>query len=187
MNDLPSFYDPQRIGTLFYPNMAAISAAASATTFAPASSNDPNILLVIVDMQVDFCHSHGSLYIKGAEEDIERLIAFICRHADKISKISCTLDSHLPFQIFHPSWWADEKGEHPAPLTAIEETAVSSGQWHPLLDSQHSTDYVKQLETQAKKQLMIWPYHVLLGGIGNMLDPELWSVVSGPVGLANAT
>ena len=177
MNDLPSFYDPQRIGTLFYPDMATISAAASTTTFNPVTDNDPNILLVIVDMQVDFCHPQGSLYIDGAEGDIQRLIEFISRYADRISQISCTLDSHLPFQIFHPSWWANANGENPAPLTAIEETAVSSGQWHPLSDPNHSTAYVKQLETQAKKQLMIWPYHVLLGGIGNMLDPELWSVV----------
>ena len=82
MNDLPTFYDPQRIGTLFYPDMATISAAASTTTFNPVTDNDPTILLVIVDMQVDFCHPQGSLYINGAEGDIQRLIEFISRYAD---------------------------------------------------------------------------------------------------------
>lgn len=177
MNKHPSFYDPQRIGTLFYPNMSNIAASASQAALEPVAESKQTNLLLIVDMQVDFCHPNGSLYIPGAEGDIQRLIEFLFRHANKLSQISCTLDSHLPFQIFHPSWWADENGDNPAPLTAIEETAVSSGQWHPLKSQQHSVNYVHQLEAQAKKQLMIWPYHVLLGGVGNMLDPELWSAV----------
>ena len=177
MKDSPSFYNPNRIGTLFYPNMNDIAADASQANLNPVASEDSKNLLVIIDMQVDFCHPHGSLYIPGAEGDIQRLIAFIYRHAAKISHISCTLDSHLPFQIFHPGWWADETGRNPEPLTTIDQTAVSAGTWHPLANPEHSTTYVAQLENQAKKQLMIWPYHVLLGGLGNMLDPELWSAV----------
>ncbi|MCA9946964.1 MAG: hypothetical protein KC449_25965, partial [Anaerolineales bacterium] len=36
---------------------------------------------------------------------------------------------------------------------------------------------VKQLEQEAKKQLTIWPYHVMIGSIGNALDPELFTAV----------
>src|SRR5690606_24582030 len=41
----------------------------------------------------------------------------------------------------------------------------------------HSRRYVHALEAEAKKVLTIWPYHVMLGGVGNALDPVLWSAV----------
>jgi nicotinamidase-related amidase len=40
-----------------------------------------------------------------------------------------------------------------------------------------SRRYVQALEGEAKKVLTIWPYHVLIGGPGNSLDPALFEVV----------
>jgi nicotinamidase-related amidase len=37
--------------------------------------------------------------------------------------------------------------------------------------------YVQRLQQEAKKELVVWPYHVPIGGVGNALDPELWSAV----------
>jgi nicotinamidase-related amidase len=54
---------------------------------------------------------------------------------------------------------------------------VKSGKWQPLVAPVQSADYVKTLETEAKKTLTIWPFHVMIGGIGNALDPELWTAV----------
>ena len=109
----PTFYNPDRVGTLYYPDMAAVAQAAAQANLPPAAGADRRIMLLIVDMQVDFCHDGGALYVPGAQDDIRRLSQFIFNHAAALTDIVCTLDSHLPFQIFHPAWWADEAGNHP--------------------------------------------------------------------------
>ncbi|MCA9929322.1 MAG: cysteine hydrolase family protein [Anaerolineales bacterium] len=177
MSNFPNFYDPSRIGTLYYPDVATIAAAAGNTNLTPAVQDKQNIHLVIIDMQVDFCHEKGSLYVPGAIGDIQRTIEFIYNNAEHITNITCSLDSHLPHQIFHPAWWADEHGNHPAPFTLISYEDIKSGKWRPLVAPVQSTNYVKKLEQDAKKTLTIWPYHVMIGSIGNALDPELFSAV----------
>jgi len=177
MKTFPTFYDPQRIGALFYPDMAQIAAAAEQAGLSPAAEDEQIVHLMIIDMQVDFCHPGGSLFVPGAVEDIRRTIEFIYGNAERITQISCSLDSHLPHQIFSPSWWADAEGNHPAPFTLISAEDVSNGRWRPLQEPEWSQYYVKQLEQEAKKQLTIWPYHVQIGSIGQALDPELWSAV----------
>lgn len=177
MPDFPDFYHPERIGTLFYPQMAAVADAAAAAGLPPAAADRQVVHLLIVDMQVDFCHEQGALYVPGAEGDIRRLIEFIFRHGHHITTITCTLDSHLPFQIFHPPWWADAEGNHPPPLTLITAADVETGRWRPLVKPQWSRTYVQRLEAKAKKRLTIWPYHVMIGGPGNALDTELWQAV----------
>lgn len=173
----PKFYDAQRVGTLFYPDPLLIASEANNAALSPAANDALDIKLLLVDMQVDFCHPEGTLYVPGAEDDVRRLASFIFRHAQVITDIICTLDSHLPFQIFHASWWVDEKGRHPKPLTIVELGDVESGRWRPVVMPDYSLQYVRKLEEQAKKKLTIWPYHVLMGGLGNALDPSLWSVV----------
>ncbi len=177
MNQFPNFYDPNRIGTLFYPDVAAIAAEARAANLPAAVEDKKKIHLVIIDMQIDFCHAQGSLNVPGAVGDIQRTIEFIYNNAERITNITCSLDSHLPHQIFHPAWWADADGNHPAPFTMITYEDIKNGVWRPLVMPVQSTNYVKTLEEQAKKTLTIWPYHVMIGGIGNALDPELWTAV----------
>jgi nicotinamidase/pyrazinamidase len=177
MPSFPGFYDPSRIGTLFYPDMAAIAADAAAAGLPPADEDRSTLHLVLIDMQVDFCHALGNLYVPGALDDIRRTIEFIYRNAARITRITCSLDSHLPSQIFSAIWWADQSGNHPAPFTIISWQDVQSGTWRPLVDPEASRAYVRQLEGQHKKQLCIWPYHTLMGSIGHALDPELWSAV----------
>jgi nicotinamidase/pyrazinamidase len=177
MTQFPSFYDPNRIGTLFYPDVTAIAAEAQAANLLAAVEDKKKIHLVIIDMQIDFCHALGSLNVPGAVGDIRRTIEFIYNNAERITNITCSLDSHLPHQIFHPAWWADAAGSHPAPFTMITYEDIKNGVWRPLVMPVQSTNYVKTLEEQAKKTLTIWPYHVMIGGIGNALDPELWTAV----------
>jgi nicotinamidase/pyrazinamidase len=174
----PNFYQPDRIGTLFYPDVAAIAEEAAAAELSPAAQDAQNVHLLIIDMQVDFCHEQGSLYVPGAEEDIRRLSEFIFSHAGRLTGITCTLDSHLPFQIFHPNWWADANGSHPDPFTLIGQDDLANGTWRPLVMPEFSKAYVAQLEEKAKKVLTIWPYHVLIGSVGNGLDGSLWSAVT---------
>lgn len=174
----PEFYQPDQIGTLFYPDTAVIAATAASAGLPPAAQDNRNVHLLLIDMQVDFCHRQGSLYVPGAEADIRRLIEFIFSHAGQITAITCTLDSHLPFQIFHPNWWADSDGNHPDPFTLISHEDVQNGRWQPLVMPEFSQAYVAQLEQKAKKVLTIWPYHVLIGSVGNGLDAALWSAVT---------
>lgn len=173
----PSFYSREQIGTLFYPNMAQIASEAKAAMLTPAEKDKTQSHLLIIDMQVDFCHENGSLYVPGSLVDLQRLIDFIFKVGNQISQISCTLDSHLPYQIFHPSWWVDKEGNNPEPLTMITAVDLEQGKWQAPAMSDHSAEYVQQLEQLAKKQLTIWPFHVLIGGLGNMLDPALWTAV----------
>ncbi len=173
----PSFYNPDRIGTLFYPDVTTIAAAAQKVHLPPSESDRRKTLLLLVDMQIDFCHEHGTLYVPGAKEDIRRVIELIYHFADQITTILCSLDSHNPLQIFHPAWWINEIGEHPHPFTLITPEAVDTGAWVPRFQHEWSRHYVHELQRSAKKQLIIWPYHVPIGGMGNALDPELWSAV----------
>ncbi len=177
MNNFPSFYNPSRIGTLYYPDYAAIATEAAQANLPSASEDKQNNHLVIIDMQVDFCHPDGSLFVPGSVEDIQRTIEFIYNNAERITNITCSLDSHLPHQIFHPAWWADKDGNHPAPFTMITYEDIKNGTWRPLVAPVQSTNYVKKLEEDAKKTLVIWPYHVMIGSMGNALDPELFSAI----------
>ena len=177
MSEFPDFYDPEQIGSLFYPDVNAVAQAAAEASLPAAAGDAKRVHLLVIDMQVDFCHDNGSLYVPGAEGDIRRLTEFIFRHAGRITDVTCTLDSHLPYQIFHAAWWVDEEGNHPDPLTIITAEDVRAGRWRPLEMPEWSRQYVERLEQQSKKQLTIWPYHVMVGGMGNALDPQLWSAI----------
>jgi len=157
MTTFPSIYDPRRIGSLFYPDYAAVASEAGQANLSAAAADKEKIHLVIIDMQVDFCHANGSLNVPGSIGDIQRLIEFIYTHAERITNITCSLDSHLPHQIFHPAWWVDADGNHPAPFTMITYDDIKAGKWRPLVAPVQSTSSVKKLEAQARKTLTIWP------------------------------
>lgn len=177
MSNFPSFYNPNRIGTLFHPDVATIAQEAAAASLKPASRDQTKTHLVVIDMQIDFCHDNGTLHVPGSLADIQRLIEFIYNNAEQITNITCSLDSHLPHQIFSSDWWIDQYGNHPAPFTLITWADIKDGRWRPLVAPVASTNYVKRLEAEAKKQLCIWPYHTMIGNVGNALDQELWSAV----------
>ena len=102
MKTFPAIYDSSRIGGLHYPDVTAIAASASQANLSPAAEDQISVHLVLVDMQIDFCHEKGSLFVPGAVEDLKRTIEFIYINAGRITNITCSLDSHLPHQIFHP-------------------------------------------------------------------------------------
>jgi len=139
-------------------------------SFSAAHEDREKIALVLVDYQHDFADPSGTLYVPGSQDDVARLLTWFYTNANKISSIYASLDTHLPFQIFYSSWWIDPKtGQHPQPFTAITAEDVTSRRWVPVLQPEWSIKYVLKLQQQAKKGLMIWPYHTMEGSLGHML------------------
>jgi nicotinamidase-related amidase len=176
----PAFYDEKNIGKLYVPNITKVKEEAARVTAKPSFKDKPGekVAALLIDCQVDFCLAPpiGNLYVDGAENDISRVIDFILDNTEKITTIYPTLDTHLVFQIFYGYWWIDENGKHPDPYTAITGDDLDKGKWKPVIDPIWSIDYVKNLEKQANKPLMIWPEHTMLGTPGHALVPALYEV-----------
>lgn len=174
---LPAYYDPSQVGNLFPPAVQEAVDAGNALGLAAAADDKPSIALILVDMQVDFIHADGALPVPGAVDDCRRIIEWIYRHVGQISKIFLSLDSHYPLQIFFSTWWRDAAGAHPPPNTVISAIEVENKNWQPLYQAEWSRRYVEQLEKQHSKQLMIWPFHTMVGTVGHNLSPSLYEAI----------
>jgi nicotinamidase/pyrazinamidase len=175
---LPGFYQPERVGTLYTPNTTAAVDEGRNAELTPARADRRRIILLLVDAQVDFIHTDGSLSVPGAIDDTRRTVEWIYNNIGRLTSIAASLDSHVPIQIFSPLWWVDADGQHPEPYTPISSTSVLAGRWTPLYEPDWSRYYVEKLELQSKKQLMIWPYHTLIGTPGHNLTPALYEALA---------
>lgn len=175
---LPAFYNPMDIGTSFMPDVNSAVDAGRALNLPSSASDSQRIALVLVDMQVDFVHPNGALYVPGAVEDSKRVVEWVYHHVSDITQIYASLDSHYPIQIFSPTWWKDTNGQHPYPYTVITTDDVQASKWEAIYEPAWSANYVAELENQHKKQLMIWPYHTLIGTPGHDLTPSLYEAIS---------
>jgi nicotinamidase/pyrazinamidase len=147
-------------------------------SLAPASEDRQRIAVILVDYQFDFVDPHGTLAVRGAQDDVDRFLTWFYTNADKITSIYASMDTHLPNQIFFSTWWEDQHGTMPDPARLplrITEEDVESGRWRPRDQEQvaWSKYYVHQLKVRAKKELVIWPYHTMLGTMGHMLVPPI--------------
>jgi nicotinamidase/pyrazinamidase len=174
----PDFYNPERVGTLLRPDIAAATAEGTRTRFSPAHQDDQRVLLLLIDAQVDFIHEEGSLSVPGAVEDTRRTIEWLFRNTERVTTVIASLDSHTPVHIFYPSWWVDEQGNPPEPFTAITLEGVERGMWEPLFEKEWSLEYMRSLQEEAKKDLMIWPYHTMIGTPGHALTPALYEAIA---------
>ena len=135
--------------------------------------------LLIIDPQIDFCDPAGALYVPHAEEDMERLAAFIRQQKYQIESIHVTLDAHHLVHIAHPIFWQDSEGKSPAPFTTITASDVAQGRWRvadPALQNQ-GLEYVRKLEKNGRYSLTIWPPHCLIGSRGQSVFPELFDAL----------
>jgi nicotinamidase/pyrazinamidase len=178
MENTPAFYHPEKVGTLYVPATADAITAGAAADLTPAADDRRRVILLLVDPQVDFIHEEGSLAVPGAVDDTRRTVEWLYRHAHEITAIAASLDSHSPTQIFYPTWWEDDEGQHPAPFTPISAREVEEGRWRPVYEPAWSVSYVNMLGTQAKKELMIWPYHTMLGTPGHSVTPALYEAIA---------
>jgi nicotinamidase-related amidase len=174
---LPDFYDPQRVDRLDRPDVASAVAVGAAVGLPPAAEDRARVLLLLVDCQVDFIHPQGTLSVPGAVEDTRRTIEWLYRQLDRVTTVAASLDSHIPLQIFYPTWWLGADGAQPAPYTVITADDAAAGRWRPVYQPQWSLEYLTRLEQQAKKSLMIWPYHTMIGSVGHNLMPALYEAI----------
>ncbi|MFK8182771.1 MAG: isochorismatase [Phormidesmis sp.] len=195
---IPDFFDPHSVEVIRRVPYQAIAAQAktyAATHNISAASKDTHrVCLLAIDVQNTFCIPDFELFVggrsgTGAVDDTRRLCEFIYRNLDVITEIIPTLDTHTATQIFHPSFWVNSAGEHPAPMTMIPFEDVEAGKWRVspavanslMQQSGNGTvtnnldafahHYAQQLEESGKYPLTIWPYHSMLGGIGHALVP----------------
>jgi nicotinamidase-related amidase len=153
----------------------------------PVGSDSRRIHLLVIDDQVDFSYPSGSLYVAGrsgtgAMDAQQRLVEFIYRHLHLISQITCTMDTHLPYQVFYPSAHLRQDGARPDPHTVISADDYRSGKYRPdpaaarqlnadpLWLQRQYLHYCERLEASGKYRLYLWPYHCLLGSNGHRLS-----------------
>ena len=174
---LPDFYDPDLVGEGSMERAALVADAAREAQarfdIRPSAEDRFKVALFGIDVQVGFCAPGASLFVPGAVEDNQRALRFLYRNLDKITGLHFSMDTHRVFQIFHPAFWVDKDGKHPAPLTPIFHEDVRAGNYTPVAHPRECLEYTKRLEEDGKYVLTIWPYHTLLGGVSHALVPAV--------------
>ena len=177
MMPAPTFYDASKVRDIYVERVALVAEAADAfkkkSKIAPASQDKLRVAAFGIDCQVGFCTPGASLFVPGAVEDTSRTIEWLYKNLERITQVAFSLDTHRVFQIFHPAWWIDDDGKHPAPFTNISLADLRNGKWKPIAHPAECLEYVKQLEQSGKYVLTVWPYHTLLGGVSHALVPAL--------------
>jgi len=134
------------------------------------------MVLVLIDPQNDFCNPKGSLFVRGADQDMKRLGQWIKKNP--IDDIWVSLDTHSPNHIAHPTFWVDGSGNHPVPFTTITPEYVRTGQWTPRhQDLKTVEDYLGSLQATGQ-ELIVWPEHCLQGSWGHGVEEELFGVLT---------
>ncbi len=189
---LPGHWDPMNARRVEYAvkDMSGLQRRAEewrrAHRLAPVGGDKTRIHLLAIDDQVDFGFPEGALYVAGrsgggAMDAHTRLVEFVYRNLQRITEVTCTMDTHLPYQVFYPSAHLLEDGSHPLPHTMISADEYRRGRYrpNPAMAKQIGVDpvwlqrqfihYCEQLEKSGKYQLYLWPYHCMLGSTGHRL------------------
>lgn len=169
--------DPNSIGKKENPiKLNDVLSKADAENLTPVSQMAKKVIVIGIDEQLDFMPD-GALGVPNADKDVERFTKFIYDNMDEISKIAVSIDTHIPHQIFHPCWWIDKDGNHPAPYTEIKLADLDKGNYRAVIKPIESRDYVMHLEQDGKKTLVVWPYHCIQGTTGCSLDNQFSNMV----------
>ncbi len=177
---LPTLFDANSIFQGPYAaRIQEFTRAGRNAAFTPAQQDRERIALVLVDYQHDFVDPSGTLYVPGAREDVARLLHWFYTNAHKITTVYASLDTHIPYQIFYSSWWVNpDTSELAQPFTVITSEDADNRVWVPLSEPEWSIQYVHRLREQARKDLMIWPYHTMEGTLGHMLVAPLSEAIA---------
>jgi nicotinamidase-related amidase len=161
--------------------IAEFTEAGRQAGLAPATEDHERIAVILVDYQHDFVDPTGTLSVPGARDDVARFLTWFYASAHRITTVYVSLDTHLPYHIFYSSWWRNaQTGDHPQPFTVITEDDVLNGVWEPVskAEQEWSRQYVHRLRQEARKELMIWPYHTMQGTLGHMLSAPISEAIA---------
>lgn len=137
-----------------------------------------NEALLIIDAQRDFIDiEKGALPVKGASEDIKRIIKFIYDNIESLSAIYITMDTHNYDSIFHPFLWKKPNNEYVEPFTEITLEKIESKEIIPVYKD-IQTEYVKKLKEQGSQNLIIWTYHCIYGTDGWLIEKQLQNILT---------
>lgn len=185
----PSYYNPLQALELYHERIDTVAEEAekfrTEAAITDAATDKFKVAAFGIDLQNSFISLKGSLCVPGAIEDLNRTIEWIYNNAGRITKFILSLDTHTVHQVFHPAFWTNKEGKHPAPFTVISSKDVAEGVWVPGLPGQRDfkdlaksmVDYTSQLEKGGKYALTIWPYHTFLGSVGHCVPPPLMEAV----------
>lgn len=145
-------------------------------------------ILMLIDPQIDFCEG-GNLGVPGGQAALDRVATMINRAGHVIDDIIVTYDSHHPLHIAHPIWYADSKGNRPAPFTTVKAVdgkialgqLDGSGQFQQTdtATTRHpgffkwTLHYLEQLDASGRYPHMLWPPHCLIGHAGAAAVPSI--------------
>jgi nicotinamidase-related amidase len=189
---LPSVFDPRRAADYGYrPDAAAVATAAAGWRaqhrLRASATDETRVHLLLIDVQKDFCFPEGTLYVAGrsgtgAIDDTRRIAELIYRNLGAITEITTTLDTHLAFQIFFPSFWLERSDAPPPAHRVVTSDQIAAGEIRPnpavakwLCGGNYTwlckqvLHYTRELERAGKYQLYLWPPHCLLGSDGHAL------------------
>jgi nicotinamidase-related amidase len=172
---LPPHFDPGRAADVWRVDYEARAADAAAWAgrhgITPAADDGERICLLAVDCQNTFCTPGFELCVPGAPDDSRRLCEVVYRQLGRITEIVATLDTHSAYQIFHAAFLVGRDGRHPAPYTTVAVADVDSGLWRAADSArqEHLGRYVRALAAGGKYELVVWPYHAMIGGVGHAL------------------
>jgi nicotinamidase-related amidase len=189
--ELPPLFDPARAADFEYdPDPSAVATAAgewaARRRLRPAAADAERTLLLLVDLQKDFCFPQGSLFVagrsgRGALDDSRRLATFLYANLERITATVSTLDSHLPHHVFSPSFWIGAGGEPLEAHRVVAAADLRAGRIFPRRElawmaagdydwlRRQVLDYCEQLERRGRYQLYLWPPHCLIGSPGHTL------------------
>ena len=189
---LPAFYRPEHGDRWGYqPDQTKLFEEARAWrarhALTPSGTDRRRVHLLLIDVQKDFCFPEGSLYVggrsgRGALDDSRRIAEFIYRNLGQVTRITATLDTHLAFQIFSPSFWVDPQGRALTAHRVITTADIDGRRVRPNPDlaawlsrgdaawlERQVRHYCAELERSGKYTLYLWPPHCIVGSEGHTL------------------
>lgn len=187
---LPPFYDARNIKWGYRPNLDKVYAEAHAwiklQNVRPAATDSKVVHVLPIDMQGDFSFPEGTLPVlgrsgRGAMDDSRRFVEWLYANVGTISKITPTMDTHMPYQIFFQPFWEKADGSMVEANTMISVADLDAGKYRvsPRAAAALNIDYMwlctyarhycQELEKTGKYTLFIWPFHCMLGSLGHAL------------------
>ncbi|HEU0034022.1 MAG TPA: nicotinamidase [Kofleriaceae bacterium] len=189
---LPAFFDGKHAADYHYrPDAAQLMKAAAdwraQHAIRPSAADETRVHLLLIDVQKDFCFPEGTLYVAGrsgtgAIDDSRRIADFIYRNVAALTDVTTTMDTHLAYQIFFPSFWLDRDDQPLSAHRTVTSDQIAAGEVRPnpaiakwLCNGNYAwlckqaLHYTKELERAGKYQLYLWPPHCLLGSDGHAL------------------